>query len=469
MFVLLIGAASGASLDNLEVGGQWGTPTSTNPSAAWWNPAGLAAGGGHQVLIEASPTIGGMDYDRADPFGGLDEIRLSGVLPFAGISSDLGIEGLGLGMAMAVPMVRGGKELEEPGAGRYHLRQGNIQKLDFIFGGGYSWKDRIAVGAAAHLIDSSWSAVVDSATMPELYDALIDFGQSPDLGVYNDSNIENENYATTLDIGPLTDRAWTWGAGIQAKPHEDVTIGISYVSRVRLDHSGEATLYFSCPSNNPDDEMYDPIGRFGAESFDVCDTALSANATIGYWLPSRINVGVAWTGLERVRLEAMGGYVTWSDFSDFDLTIGDVAEKNDLENPDTAALVEQDRKWARDNEDSWFGGIDGKVRLSDRWMTGGRLLYDRAAVPDEAMSANNADANSLLVSGLLAFQPLKTLQLGASFTQHVTQTRTVTTSGFGINIDPDSRNEDRWFYPHGNGTYKIYFFRAGLSVKVALP
>ena len=45
------GAAGAASLDLLEVGGAFGTPAATNPTAIWWDPAGIAVHGGTQVYV----------------------------------------------------------------------------------------------------------------------------------------------------------------------------------------------------------------------------------------------------------------------------------------------------------------------------------------------------------------------------------------------------------------------------------
>ncbi|MFN7146885.1 MAG: hypothetical protein ACK4YP_24130, partial [Myxococcota bacterium] len=75
---LLTHGARAASLDNLEIGGPWGSPTATDATAAWWNPAGLAAGRGTRVMVEGAPTFASVTYERAEPNGGSDIYRLSG-------------------------------------------------------------------------------------------------------------------------------------------------------------------------------------------------------------------------------------------------------------------------------------------------------------------------------------------------------------------------------------------------------
>ena len=92
--LLQAGVAQAASLDNLEMGGPWGTPAATDATAVWWSPAGLAMGHGTRVLIEGAPTFAVINVDRSDPHGGPDQIRLQGAVPFAGVATDLGLHGL---------------------------------------------------------------------------------------------------------------------------------------------------------------------------------------------------------------------------------------------------------------------------------------------------------------------------------------------------------------------------------------
>ena len=457
---LSIGQA--ASLDNIEVAGLWGSPTATTPAALWWNPAGIALGGGHQLLLEIAPTSAVASYDRADPHGGSDQIALTGAVPYLGVSSDLTVPGLGLGAALAVPHVRGGAEVDEPGAGRYHLRQGDIRAIDAILSTSYAWRERVSIGIAAHSVHSSWAALLDNDSMPDLYDEIIRQGQQPDEDIYTDENLENERYAALLDLGPLTGTAWTWSIGTQVRPHERVEVGLAYIAGYRLDHSGDAVLNMSCPPQE------DVAGRFGSESFGLCDATLQADASIGYQMPARVHAGLAVRPLEHLRVELMGAWVGWSVFQDFEINVGNVAAQNPSVDPEAAPLVEQQRLWARDNHDAWFAALDVRGELGERWMLAGRLTRDNAAVPDEALSTNNFDADVLMAGGLVTFDLTPAVSLGLSGTQYFATARTVTNSSFGMTLDPESRNEDRYFYPHANGTYDLTLSRLGLAVQVHL-
>jgi long-subunit fatty acid transport protein len=209
----------------------------------------------------------------------------------------------------------------------------------------------------------------------------------------------------------------------------------------------------------------DTLGRFGAEAFGVCDATFDADGGLGYRLPHRVNWGVAWRPLDGLRAELMGGWVGWSAFTDFMISISGVEELNEIENPETADLVNREQRWARANVDSFWLGLDGKYDIGDRWTVGGRALYDRSAIPDAAMSPNNYDADLLMLGALGAFQVMDFLSLGASFTRQIVATRTVTNSAFGVTLDPETANEERWFYPHQNGTYSSWVNRFGVHVR----
>jgi len=161
----------------------------------------------------------------------------------------------------------------------------------------------------------------------------------------------------------------------------------------------------------------------------------------------------------------MGGWVNWSVFDRYSITIYDAENLNELANADTADLVNQERAWARANQDSYWGGLDAKWQPHDLWLVGGRALFDRSAVPSWALSPNNYDADTLMLSALAAITPLRQLQVGLSFTHHVVATRVVDDSLFTMTLSQANRHADAWNYPHANGTYNGYTERFGVQVR----
>ncbi|MFZ5480051.1 MAG: OmpP1/FadL family transporter [Myxococcota bacterium] len=455
--LLLVSPAFAASLDILEVGGPWGTPGATDATAVWWNPAGLAAGEGTRIEVEGAPTFATVTFQRDDPNGGNDIYTFSGVVPYVGVASDLTVPGLGVGVALAVPFARGGAEVEEPGPGAYHMREGDSKAIFGLAGAGYEIADRVAFGASFAVVRSSWIARVDTDSMADLDHAIEEAG---DTSPYGDDMLEDPAYAATLQFSELSDVAFTFGAGARVKVIDEVEVAVGFVRGVPVVNTGEVTIAFSCP---PDD---DEIGAYATRRAGLCtegDNLVHAAASVGYVLPSRVHGGVVIRPVPALRLEVMGGWVGWSAYTDFDIRVTD----SDLEDPEGREMVEQSRLWARENVDSGWAGLDAKGSLGERWTVGGRLVYDGAAVPDAALSTNNYDANAILLSGLVAVKPVRKLELGVSWTHQFLADRVVTESAFGQTVEGE-RNEDRWNYPHMNGTYGGRIDRIGVQVRAAL-
>ncbi len=479
--LLSLSPARAGSLDNFEVGGPGGSPTATDATAIWWNPAGIAAEGGTRIMVEGAPLIGKVQYTRNDQygFGGTDTTRSFGVVPFLGVATDAGVKGLGLGLSVSVPVARGGAVQDEiprlnqypqdgpvppeSNFGRYHLREAKVQAMYVQLAAAYEIAERVSLGASVALVNSTWQSRLDTELVSAL-DASIE-GQTGNDSGYTNAMVEDPRYGATLQFSPLKDTAFTFNGGLRAKVIPDLlSVGVAYTHGVRLDHKGDLTLNFSCPPQS------DFIGRFASESLGLCYTTINAAGSVGYRLPSRVNASILVQPTPMLDVTLMGGWVGWSVFTDYEIGITDIAARNpDSDNAEgLAERLESPKKLrARAAEDSYWGGIDLKVHPTD-WLTvGTRGVFDRAAIPDHAVSPNNYDANNLMISGLVAVKPVPWLQIGASYTHHILEPRVVTDSGWAVDVEGGTQREERWFYPHANGTYNGNISRLGLQVRVA--
>ena len=459
--LLLFGAyASGASLDLLEVGGPFGTPTATDATAVWWNPAGLSADHGTRVHLEAAPTIGGVDFDRVDPYGngGANSYKFVGVVPYMGIASDLGVRGLGVGAALIVPYARGADSQSEDGTGRLHMREGNSQALYFMGGASWNIADRVQIGGGVAAIHSSWDAYLDSESLTGLHDAL---GAE---STYTDEQIEDPDYNTQVDYEPLSTWTMGWSIGARADIIPDkLIIGATFISGATVVNKGTMQIRFSCPPEE------DTVGRYGWESIGLCDKNVDANGSVGYQLPWRLHGAVAFKPIPALSVQAMGGFVAWSQYDNFDIVIEDVEYSDSADGQittETAEAVEKTREWARDNTDSYWFAIDAKGSLlNDKLLLGGRLTYDKGAVPDHAMSPNNYDTDTVMLGLMAAVKPIPYLELGLSYTHHFGLDRTIDDSGFFLTLDEEKKKEDRFEYAQMNGKYTSSIDRIGITVR----
>ncbi len=499
MVVLLIwgAVAHAGSLDQLEVGGAWGTPGATNPTAVWWNPAGLADARGTRALVEGAPTFGRVTAERTDPgygpvdpallppndageappaavdYTGTDRAAFSGVVPFVGVATDLGLERLGLGLALSVPTAKGGVLDDPDGPNRFHLRDASIQTALASLGAAYKVHDRVSVGLSGSLAISSYYADTDVTTYPDLAagQALLNDGQIP--AGYQDGYAEQPDY-DVRSIFDLRDTAVTFGAGVRIRPtgRDRLVLSLAYNHQVRLAHTGDARLEFDCPA------AWDPQSRAIAFETGTCDRAAEGTASIAYRLPARLHAGLVIRPTETVRLEAMGGWVFWSAFGPYDiqpLFNPDQFDNRDAdpgqtqtERREAAVRASAPRLWARDTTNSVWVGVDGKVEARP-WLTvGGRVTFDQGAIAAQSVSANNYDADSVLLMGLVDLQVLDGLRLSVSYTRHVLARRTVTDSPFAVGADA-SRFDPAYFYPSANGVYTGSIDRLGITLRGQLP
>lgn len=473
--LLLVATSLAASLDNLEIGGPWGSPTSTDGTAGWWQPAGFAVGKGTRVDLELAYEAATITFDRDDPNGGADTYTLSGLPPYLGVASDLGKVGpgnLGVGLVFALPFIRGGTEVNPPGAGHYHMIDGDSKAMWIGAGVAYDIKNVVSVGVTGALVHTTWAAVVDQDSLPDMRAAMLAEPLAvAQMNAYTEEDLENPDYAAHVDFGgpsgglsgngELSGDAFSFSAGVLVHPNDRFSVGVTYVHSTVVEATGPVTIDFGCPSADTD-----PFGQLIASTRGLCDTTVEGDGYIGYTLPRRVNFGVMVKPIDRLRLEAMGGWVQWSQYEDFHIKVSntDVEGITEANTTEAKALVEQTRDWARANQDSFWAAIDGKVRLGKRWTAGARYWFDKAAVPDEALSTNNWDADVHMVSGLLAYRPAEFLQIGLSYTHHFVAERDVSTSQFD-NVLVITDADDRYRYPHANGVYGGSLDRVGLQIR----
>lgn len=503
MLVLLAfhSRAWASSLDNIEVGGVWGTPTARNPTAIWWNPAGIALADGFALHVEGAPTLATVHIDRANPdygtidpdnaldvdgdglpdldydYGGSEKFTYFGVAPFVGASYTLPV-GLSFGAALAVPIARGGHSDQEWGPNRMALRDGDITALYGMLAAAWDIADVVAIGASGSVVSSRWDANIDTEVFSSYGPAARDeLGLDAIPATFQSGYIENQAYATTLDFETLTDTAFTFGAGLYLHPTPKIDVGLAYNHSITVANEGDLAMIFNCP---PLDDFYSAAsaGLTGTctadpETLVRNPATLQGDAIVSYTLPSRVHLGVALTPVERLRLELFGAYVRWSLFEAYDIQTFVPTSQVDVEDPDlaqfTSDLLSQHRAWARDNVDTFYVALDAKLQAAEKWTTGLRVMYDHGAVPSTVLSANNFDMPAVTPTLSGQFRPTGAFGLTASWGHSFLVTRTVDDSAFALFTSENYPAEPGpYFWPETNGTYGGQIDRFGLSVQLAL-
>lgn len=452
------------ALDLPEVGGPWGTPASGGAPALWWNPATLSANPGTQFLLDVAPVIGSLRFERDDALhGGPETWKVVTAVPFFGATTDAGVKGLGLGAAFYIPYAHAGETTDPPGVATTHLRAAQIFAMHTSVGVSYAWRDLFGVGVSGTWVHATWYALLDNQVTTlladQIYETLPIYDSPADI--YGDENVENPDYLSLAEFGPLKDNTGTFQAGLFVRPHPKVLVSAGFVNGMRVDHKGTATFDLPCPPDS------DTIGQVAMNRYGLCGVRVRGDSVVGYRYPMRVHLGVQIKPKDDVTVELMGGWTRWSEYKDFDILAENFTSEDTELTAEAQALLRQDRKWARGNKDTGWVGVDAKGKVVPRLTLGGRVTFDRRASQAGYLGPNTVDFDTIKLMAMGSFQVAKKvpIEIGLSFTQDVYVPRTETENLFRVNVDPAARVEDRLFYPTMNGKYSGSVQRIGITLR----
>ena len=155
-----------------------------------------------------------------------------------------------------------------------------------------------------------------------------------------------------------------YNLGLLAKISKNVSIGISYRSRIKVHLKGDATFTVPDPSL--------------ATLFPNSDGRSSMT------LPQQLFAGLAWRASARLTLETGVRWEDWSSFKTLSITLDQPVAGQ--------TTISQDRNW----HGSWAADLGGRFRLSERVSLLGGYLYSTNAVPDQTFEPAVPDANTHL-------------------------------------------------------------------------
>ncbi len=224
-------------------GGEHGHPTTTDATALYYNPAGLAFASGTRVYLDGSFALRTATYDR--PAGAIDHVgtgtpsdgvsansgraTLSNAIasPFFGVVSDLGQPGLAVGLSFSTPF--GGPSVWDsrdtlktspyPGAvdgpQRWASIDGTIRSSYVTLGGAYQIAPaRLSIGLSANLVLSQVNTV--RARNGNGTDDLVSSGGAVQEG------------RSVIDVRGTTGSI---GVGVVWRPIDELWLGASYQSQ----------------------------------------------------------------------------------------------------------------------------------------------------------------------------------------------------------------------------------------------
>lgn len=307
-----------------------------NPSAVYYNPAGMSQLDGVQASLGANFIRLETEYENS---AGIEEDLQAewAVVPNAYITGDLGTEKWTVGLGIYVP-----------------------------FGLSTSWKDTGLLRYTA--TDSSFNMVainpaVAYQLLPELSVAAgVDY-----YNVYSNTSELKYNYILAdaelkLDIDG---DGWGFNLGGLWKPHPQHSIGLCYRSRVDLNLSGDYKIK-SIPAG---------LGY---------PSSISYNASTDLTLPSIVSAGYAFKPVEKLKLEFDVYWVEWS-------TVDKAVVKDD----DTGAVLSSDEK---DWDDTFIFAIGGEYLVNEQWAVRAGYGYVQETVPESTFNPNLPDSSVHMIT-----------------------------------------------------------------------
>ena len=432
-------AAFAAGIAVARFGAEHGHPTTDNPTAIYYNPAGLALGEGHRLFVDGALALRSVSYERdpsaiSDPAGtpadglaansGTASLFNFAGAPFLGAATDLGVEGLGLALAFYVPF-GGGASWDQnsayagnttyPGAvdgqARWFSIHGNMRSIYVTLGAAYRIPSiRLSFGATGSLVYSE----VDT------------------LRARNADGTDDLVAGGTLKEGrshlKVSGLQGAFGLGMIWEPTEGLFLGLSYQSRPNV--SGGMELRGT---------LRNALGTAPVSESEV---------TFTQDLPDSVRIGGRFRLSPELELRLFGDWTQWQSFRrQCILDANDPDRECERINGGAArpgshvpiAILE--RRWVN----TW--GVRGGVS----WWPFEQLElmfgagYDSNAIPDQTLDPALVDMDKGTLSAGASYAVLEKLIFHLTFTQIIYASRD-TRGAYKILAAPSAQ-------PDGGGIY----------------
>lgn len=307
--VVLVPAPAGATgIMVARFGGELGNPMADNPTALYYNPAGIAFSHGTNLYVEGLFALRSLSFDRdvgainrpnqtpgtPDAEGISANSGKNSLLnfipsPFIGITTDFGVPNLAVGASLEVPF--GGTaswdknnsfaNSKYPGAidgsQRWWDIAGTIESIYFTIGGAYKLPGNVSIGVAANIISSKTDDL--RAANADGSDNLVGAN-----GVILEGRAHIDTSATSFSIG----------AGIAWEPIPELRLGFSYQSQPNFGTITETGT------------LDKKLGQTGLTHNDVEHI---------YSLPDVYRLGASYNVSRQVQLRLWGSFERWSVFT----------------------------------------------------------------------------------------------------------------------------------------------------------
>jgi len=420
LVALVASTASASGLFVARFGGEHGHPTTDNPTAVYYNPAGLALGTGTRLMLDGTFAWRTASYKRdpgaisnlgsgtpdaaASANSGTATLANPAAAPFIGVASDLGIEGLGVGLAFFVPI--GGAAAWDkndeyadstayPGAqdsvARWWSIEGTMRALYLGASAAYRLKDLgLSVGLSINGIKGEAATI--RARHQDGTDDLVDPNDSVSIKEGR-SEIDASGYA------------WSLGAGVVWEPKPDMYVGVGYQSRPNL--SGGM-------------EMEGTLRQvWGNRSYDTA-TVEPDDVVMTQDLADVVRLGFRMKLNPKISVRAAAEYAFWSALErqcvfnkKKEPTKACTVDGNGQLSSDGLLLLNLERQW----RDAYGFRAGASYHMNPKFEIFAGAGWDGSAVPDEFMDPALFDLPKVTASAGARYTFAEMLRVTGTFTQ----------------------------------------------------
>jgi long-chain fatty acid transport protein len=408
------GDAEAAGFASARFGGELGNPVATNPTALYYNPAGMAFSEGvdlfgdadlairHATWSHTAPAPGPSDQPNAQ-FGNSGNASLLNVFGGPAVAGTIKLGNLAIGGGLFVPF--GGRvnwgtngalntqygpmpscamnqacPLAVDGVQRWHIIDAALTFIYISAGAAYKFGP-LSIGVTGNFIDSS-----------------ITESQARTLGGQVDSTVENRvnldasglngSFAAGVMLEAVPDRLWI-GASYQAQPG----LGPQVLKGTLTYVSGKAPYYSDTGTTQYPIDFHES-------------------------LPDIYRAGIRWRATDAVEFRVFGDLTRWSVMQQQCINYSKASSSclvhaDGSEAAGSTVLANIPRNW----KDTYGVRLSASYWIRRGIELFGGLGFETAAAPDSTLEPGAMDADNIGIALGARFKVTPSLYLAASYTQ----------------------------------------------------
>jgi long-chain fatty acid transport protein len=308
------------------------TAHTQSPNTIFYNPALINRLEGTQVEFGTTALLVSREFNSNQP-GGSSTSNDSSFFPSTFYATHKFNKSLSAGLGVFSPFGLGTK-WKDDWDGRYHATESKLTTFNINPVLSYQITPTLSIAAGADII------FLNATLEKKLPSAFLGAPGFPDVG----QKFKGDGTGVGYNVGVAYDLC------------QDITLGASYRSKVKINVSGNGTFSSSVL----------PVG------------ALNSPGNADITLPQQVTAAVSYKGIKALTLEAGMRWEGWSSFENLTIAL------------DNGQKSTTPRNW----RDTWGFNLGGNYQLNDTYALLAGYVYGNSSVPDSTFDPTIPDATT---------------------------------------------------------------------------